>query len=280
MECLHTDTKKILLIVEGAKLERRFFERMMSVFGIDAELYTYNTNIYTLYQQLKEDEFYCDIKQVLLERTHPSSEQERILRQEFAYTYLVFDFDAHHPMPGVHEIDETVAENMAKVLEMSQHLVDETDPTKGRLYINYPMMEAYRDCEDFFDPEYRSTCVSIDDISQYKSMISAKRLASAHVDHFSKDNFSDLMKMNVYKLNQIANNQWGAFPYPEYLSVSEGSSLLGRQAERIQRERCMDVINTALFIVLDYFGNRNHFFDGVVGNLVIEKEESRALEPV
>ncbi len=32
---------------------------------------------------------------------------------------------------------------------MTEYFVDETDPTIGKLYINYPMMESYRDCDEF-----------------------------------------------------------------------------------------------------------------------------------
>ncbi len=37
---------------------------------------------------------------------------------------------------------------------MVNYFVDETDPSIGKLYINYPMMESYRDCDTFFEEDY------------------------------------------------------------------------------------------------------------------------------
>lgn len=51
---------------------------------------------------------------------------------------------------------------------MAEYFVDETDPSVGKLYINYPMMESYRDCDDFFDENYKSTMVSLPAILSYK----------------------------------------------------------------------------------------------------------------
>jgi hypothetical protein len=180
---------------------------------------------------------------------------------------LVFDFDAHHREIGEKglDIDTVVHNNIAKLREMANFFTNETDPTIGRLYINYPMMESYRDCNAFFDEEYRDTTISIDDIPRYKHIAGQKKLASVHIGKYTKDNFSDLTRMNIYKLHKLTKSIWGGLPYNEYVNLSTTETILNCQAQKIDAERKIDILNTALFIVADYFGNRDGFYDTLIG---------------
>ena len=57
----------ILIIVEGARTEPAFFNRLLGVFDQNFEIYCFGTNIYTLYKRMKEIEFNGDLKSVLIE---------------------------------------------------------------------------------------------------------------------------------------------------------------------------------------------------------------------
>lgn len=119
----------ILIIVEGARTEPAFFNRLLGVFDQNFEIYCFGTNIYTLYKRMKEIEFNGDLKSVLIE-LHP--EQRELLSKKFAYTYLVFDCDVHHPKKeDIRCIEEIIADNFSKLREMAEYFVDETDPSVG-----------------------------------------------------------------------------------------------------------------------------------------------------
>lgn len=266
MEPLEIKTAKALVIVEGERLEPKFFKQFTKVYGIDMEIYIVGANIYDLYNQLKDYDFSCDIKDLLPNVGNQVEGIEEILQQKFAYTYLVFDFDAHHREIGEEhlDIDTVVHNNIVKLREMADYFTNETDPGIGRLYINYPMMESYRDCSSFFDETYCNNTVAIEDIASYKRIAGQKKLASVHIGRYTKENFSDLTRMNVYKLHKIARNIWGATTYQDYVILSEVASILDYQTQKISVEKRIDVLNTALFIVLDYFGNRDGFYDSLV----------------
>lgn len=133
----------ILIIVEGSKTEPNFFNRLSDVFGLKFDIYCLETNIYSLYKKMKEIDFNGDIKDVLSE-IH--QDKKEMLSKKFAYTYLIFDCDAHHSRKNESRTqEEIVLDNLAKLSEMAKYFIDETDPSKGKLYINYPMMESYRD---------------------------------------------------------------------------------------------------------------------------------------
>ena len=61
-------SKNILVIVEGEKREKEFFQRMFNVFDLDYNIVCFKTNIYTLYLRMKKYSFECDIRDVLKEQ--------------------------------------------------------------------------------------------------------------------------------------------------------------------------------------------------------------------
>ena len=266
MEHSENKTAKALVIVEGERLEPRFFKQFTKVYGIELDVYVVGANIYDLYNKLKDYDFNCYIKDILPNVGNTVAGMDDILQQKFAYTYLVFDFDAHHREIGEEDldIDTVIHNNITKLREMAGFFTNETDPGIGRLYINYPMMESYRDCNAFFDEAYRDNAIPIEDIPDYKGIAGRKKLASVHISKYSKENFSDLTKMNIYKLHKLTKNIWGEIPYDEYVNLSIAAMILDCQSQKIDNERSIDVLNTALFIVTDHFGNRDGFYDTLV----------------
>ena len=249
----------ILIIVEGAKTEPAFFNRLLGVFDQNFEIYCFGTNIYTLYKRMKEIEFNGDLKSVLIE-LHP--EQRELLSKKFAYTYLVFDCDVHHPKKeDLRCIEEIIADNFSKLREMAEYFVDETDPSVGKLYINYPMMESYRDCDDFFDENYKSTMVSLPAILSYKKDVGKRKLSRVRVDSYTEKQFSLLVLQNIYKLNVILTDTWSKLSYEEYLTQSSAKRILLAEQDIAKRSKMLSVINTSIFILSDYFGNRDGFYD-------------------
>jgi hypothetical protein len=254
----------ILVIVEGNKTEPMFFEQLHKVYGLDYTIFCLSTNIYTLYRRVKELDFECDIKQVL-KAIHP--EKAEMLSNKFAYTYLVFDCDAHHPKKEeTRSIEQIISENLDKIAELVTYFNDETDPARGKLYINYPMVESYKDADNFFEDDFQNRTVGISDLANYKAIVAKRKLSNKRVDSITKDEFSKLTKMNLYKLNKIVNNLWDKMPYDVYLETSNAVELFKAERTFVESERSISVINTTLFIVIDYFGNQHGFYDEIIEN--------------
>lgn len=211
---------------------------------------------------MKEIDFNGDIKSILA-KIHP--EQKDLLSLKFAYTYLIFDCDAHHPKAQEKRSQqEIVLENLTKLKEMTNYFVDETDPTVGKLCVNYPMMESYRDCDDFFDPNYAKRSVTLEDMPSYKSIVSSRKLCSIHVKSFTERQFSLLTLQNLCKLNKIHHGNWRVPPYSFYLEDSSQAKILAHQRNLVEEKGRMSVLNTSLFFAADYFGNRDGFHDRLV----------------
>lgn len=268
----------ILVVVEGEKREKPFLERLVQLYGIHAKLYVFGTNIYNLYLEMKNTGFNGDLRVVLAGMECMQGQDLDALRQtNFAYTYLIFDCDAQHTMDGkkAGSIDGTMRENFERLKKMVNYFTNETDPTVGKLYVNYPMMESYRHCDDFFDKNYRNARVCIDDIGRYKEITGSMKLANRHVNRFEKENFTDLLRMNICKLNAMLGSGWESPPYETYSKLSEQGNIARYQKDLVAETRCMDVLNTTLFLLTDYYGNRDGFYDAVAGKAELREQNNR-----
>lgn len=256
---------KILLILEGERTESDFFQSILEKFDLKAELFVVGTNLYTLYHKCSLYNFECDVKDVLKELVNDNATQA-ILDQKFAYTYLVFDADLHHKKPEQRNkeisITDLLENNFPELIEMAQHFSDETDPTIGRLYINYPMMESFRYCNSFNDNNYLSTYISISDIKSFKQLASQKNLSGLSIDKYNKMNFIDLICLNIRKTNILMNGDNENFPtYEIYQNISKAELIAENQLALSKTSKKLSIINTSLFIIPDYFGNKNNFYN-------------------
>ena len=93
--------KRILLIVEGPNDEKSLVEKLWDRFdrGADYSIYTYETNIYVLMNQLfKDGEIDENLDLLRLLKSQDVPESKRIRKDEsFTDIYLIFDFDPQDP---------------------------------------------------------------------------------------------------------------------------------------------------------------------------------------
>lgn len=249
----------ILIVVEGQKTEPLFFKRIAEVYHLGFDIYCLKTNIYTLYTKMKAYDFDADIKNILTE-LHPDEREK--LSQKFAYTYLIFDCDAHHPKKHDNRKSiDILQDHFQKLEKMADYFIDETNPAIGKLYINYPMMESFRDCNFFFDDDYKSAEVEINDIPSYKQIVGRKKLCQLHVGKFGRERFDSLILQNLHKLSMIHSNRWMKPDYRSYRQMSDSKTLLSKEHELVQSRNVISVINTSLFLIVDYFGNQKGYYD-------------------
>lgn len=261
------DRPKTLVIVEGKRTEPVLFRRMAAVFGMDMDVYSVGGNIYAIYRILKSERFEANVKDVAAEMSG-SDEDREILAQDFADTFLVFDCDPHHtdgrgeaPLP----VGRIVERNFGRILEMARHLDDSTDPTKGKLFVNYPMVEAFRDCDDFFDPAFERTDVPVEEIAAYKRRVASRKLNRFHPGSFSRGQFESLVRMNVFKLSSLNGTGFGPVPYETFLRQSGCGPIAQRERELVRATARMPVLCPSLFLPVDYFGNKDGAFDRIAG---------------
>lgn len=258
--------KRVLLIVEGKNTEPRLFKKIEELLKdklqSDFEIVPFGTNIYSLYKKLKETGFNVDIHKILIEI---DLNYKDTLSGKFAFTYLIFDFDVQHTMKDeTRTLKDIAISNVNKLIEMAKYFIDETDPTIGRLYINYPMIESYKDCDSFFDQKYKDENVRLDDIKHYKEKVGKKKISFRRIDSYTSDEIESLIIQNIFKLNFLMNDKWGMPNYATYIESSKNINVLSKQKELISINEKIAVLNTSLFIVVDYFGDKNNFYTSFI----------------
>ena len=281
---------QILFIVEGEKLEPKVVKRMAEIYGFQCEISSVRTNIYDLYLLLKNEDGFLDVvptlkemlekKAALLGKKEPREDFKKqldsirkdieTLNHSYSSIYLIFDSDFQHddikegePMATT----EDIAMMHCDVLrEMVEFFDNETE--QGKLYVNYPMMESYRDCDDFFDNTYNNRLVSLDALFKndggkgYKALVNKRKKCNIDGIDIQETEFNRLICMNVFKLNYLSIKQWQKPEYNDFRDYSDQTAILEKEREFISVNKAVSVLNTSLFFAIDYKGSE--FYDSSI----------------
>ena len=175
--------RKILLLVEGEKLEVKLIQKAFQEYKLDLNysIYSYSTNIYDLYERMfkgnENDLDALDLLGVLKERD-PSN---AILDEEFSDILLIFDYEPQ---------DHLFSEERIKL--MLNYFNESTD--NGKLYINYPMCESFKHLKSDPDEEYINRVVdySIVASGKYKELV-GKETKYPTIRDYSKEHFDSII---------------------------------------------------------------------------------------
>jgi len=255
----------ILFVFEGEKREPDLFRTLQRLyFPRDNEtiVCSFGGNLYKLYDLYQELELLGedgDIVAILKERLagkqdNPLADVER--SSDFSEIYLFFDYDFHHKHLSVEEIN-------CQVGEMLSMFNDETD--RGKLYINYPMIESIRYTKELPDACYKTYVVTreeccdfkalCDDFSAYPSLdfILLKDEKPTKEKYLSvRDNWEYLKNQNVKKANYIC---YDASTFPETKDKISQDTIFQHQLSRyVNSERQeVSILNAFPLFLYEYF---------------------------
>ncbi len=231
---------KILVLVEGAKTDVNLMEHLLNIYGISENhmIVPYCTNIYTLYNEMFRDNKpeEIDLLQLLKEREQ-DPEKKLVLDERYSDILLIFDLDPQDP-----------AFSSEKIKRMSEYFVESSD--MGKLYINYPMVEAFYHMKSIPDPGYNSRYSTMAELiaKKYK-----KRVNTENRDHdyskfaISKHECDTVIRQNIEKGFLIAgSNAERELPLPD------PGKILSDQLDTIESEQRMLVLCTCAFYIVEY----------------------------
>ena len=264
----------ILFVFEG-KADKTYFEAIKRLFfpaKSETFLCTYNSNIYSLYTKLKSHDALNEmlevdtvsvLKEILLEKGDETLKDIR--EDEVSEIYLFFDYDFQ-------ENSRTLEENNSRLSELLGYFTDETG--RGKLYINYPMVESLRYTKELPDNNYwqytvtRQRCQEekfkhqVHEFSFYKSNLEYLVLTIKPADDdakiqqkadTAKTNWLHLVTMNTSKANYICNDK------NELLDeVNNQQDIFDSQLSKyVNTEECkVAILNAFPIFLFDYFGRK------------------------
>jgi hypothetical protein len=237
----------ILMLVEGSRIDFRLMERLLGLYGIDKEhkIIPYETNIYVLYQTMFQDAdpSEIDIQQHLKSR-EASADKKQILDEYYSDIILVFDFDPQ---------DTLYSE--AKIREMAEYFVEST--VMGKLYLNYPMVEAFYHMRSIPDIDYDSYAVTLAELRSktYKSRVNAENRNRDYSKFaVTKNECDTVISQNIRKAWLVANGKIQKCP-------PSMSDILGSQIEKMKHNDEIFVLCTCVFYIVDYNHRLVSFYD-------------------
>lgn len=248
-----------LFIVEGKKRERDIVNKLITKVITDNDIHVHpfsvGCNIHMLYQKIMEMGGFANTRDVLLSLNNVSDEDKALLNGtiRFAYTYLVFDMDLQHH--GVNT-ENKVRKGLEDIKEMLSYFDDETDDNIGKLYINYPMVESYRDhCSDLSD--FLARTVPLEECVRYKQIV-GERGDNKNFTKYTKDDVSLLIRLNLSKAGFITCNDVRP-SYEEYINQVRQLDIFQAEENIVLNSKSISVLNTLMLMPVDYMGKR--YFD-------------------
>jgi len=152
---------------------------------------------------------------------------------------MVFDMDMHDPKADI-----------SKLEKMLRFFNDSTD--RGKLYINYPMMESYRHLTSLNDRNFKDRRVSISQFPDYKAIVEKEgHKGLKDLRRCDKATFRPMIDMHLKKSNRILSGTY-ALPSSEKFLSWEGADILKKQQKSMDEDGSLFVLNTSLFNVVDY----------------------------
>lgn len=237
--------KNVLVIVEGAKTEPKLLKQLVQVFGNGFRVYSYGANIYDLYDFLQKnygEDFNNDIPDLdllfLLKSNEKDVEKRKILDNKFTDVLLVFDFDPQ----DTHQCKEE------KLIKMMRYFSESTD--QGRLYINYPMVESYRDIKCLNDQSYLNSKVKKSELSSYKQKVHKDSFCS-DVTRYTKYIFSNIIWLNFQKIFTILGT---SVDYTNHDLYEPLLKVLIQQVNLLDSKKEFYILNTCLLYLYEYYG--------------------------
>jgi hypothetical protein len=239
-------SRKILIIVEGEVAEVEVFKRIGELFldkNTRLEFFSYKTNIYDLYNKISAlNPLYVETISALKDMFPEDKEVSKWNQNSFSEIYLIFDYDLQD-----HRYKKEKLEEMLKLFS------NETE--KGKLYINYPMLESYRDHNNFNCNEFIERSFPIKDINSanYKKHILSCGYTK-NLQHFTKRHFKQLCYLNICKGNYVL---FVKKEFPEYRCYEKDflqEKILNKIDNHAKEKKEIIVLNTSMTFIVDYFG--------------------------
>jgi hypothetical protein len=231
--------RKILVLVEGARTDARLMEKLLAIYNIDAkyEIVSYGTNIYTLYGEMfaENDPSMVDLLQILKAR-EIDPDKKAIFDTSYSDILLIFDFDPHAP-----------DFSPEKIQRMAKYFVESSD--MGKLYLNYPMVEAFYHMSSIPDELYNNRFATLEELQAgaYKMRVNLENRNHDYTKFAAdKDECNIVIRQNIDKARSIIHEEKVSEELPGQAHI------LTAQLVLLTEERKVAVLSTCPFFIPDY----------------------------
>lgn len=234
---------KILVLVEGEKTDYRLMGHLLEVYGISDshEIVSYNTNIYVLYNEMFRDgdPSSMDILQILKEHER-DLEKKKLFDERYSDILLIFDLDPQDP-----------AFSADKIVEMASYFMESSD--MGKLYLNYPMVEAFYHMKSIPDEDYYQYTASLEELRnrKYKERVTRENRNRSYAKFAVTKEECDIV------IGQNIKKAWIVTEAEELVDgmmriLPNSLDILKAQLRNLEERQLVSVLCTCVFYIADY----------------------------
>lgn len=226
---------KILFLVEGAKTDVRLMQKLLYVYGFDQkyEIVSYNTNIYTLYNEMFRDNDPADLDLLQVLKEHEKDPRKKpLFDQSYSDILLIFDLDPQDPLF-----------TSDKIQRMTEYFVESSDI--GKLYLNYPMVEAFYHMHDIPDAHFNEYFATQEELSNgtYKQRVNQENRNRNYTKFaVTKEECNTVIQQNIEKARWLCNVPDGI---PDEISILSAEL-------RYWEQQMISVLCTCVFYIPEY----------------------------
>lgn len=231
--------RKVLLIVEGRKQEVKLFKALFACYHLNFgyEIYPYETNIYELYEKMFSNGEQEELSLLGVLKERANEEDRQLFDQDYSDILLVFDYEPQ---------DDRFSES--RLEEMQRYFSESTDT--GKLYVNYPMVEACKHFDRLPDLEFLDRTVALKDVPCYKRTVGTESRYQNYERDFSRPDVDEMIALTAIKAARLS----GAGPDDPSGGLYEldHEKVLRAQNYSLCAARRIWVLGMCLLFILDY----------------------------
>ncbi|MBO4551944.1 MAG: hypothetical protein J5673_01945 [Candidatus Methanomethylophilaceae archaeon] len=132
---------------------------------------------------------------------------------------------------------------------------------KGKLYINYPMMQSYRHIIGQNDEGFKDRKVSVELGRGYKSLVDKEAWNTIkQINKLDRGLLRWIIELHLCKMNYLLNGVYEMPTYHQYKTM-KGERILKYQLDSMASSGSVAVLNTSMFLIVDY--HPSWFFNDV-----------------
>lgn len=238
----------VVLLITNRQEEDIVVRHIMSKCDITEEfnVWSYSAPLGKIYDWLYDagGEEFGDCKFVNILREKEKSTKYKVLCQQ-RFTEIILSYDLS---------DLDYDDDKQKIYKLSKYF--NNIQKNGKLFINYPTIEAFYHSEEFHKGDFERRQISEKDISvnTYR-MIVGGEVGFPGWDMYNEDIIYELMNKNLQKSYSIVNKIcWPNREQEDYQSTIDFANLFERQIKYFHNNEKMPVLCTSLFIPLEILG--------------------------
>lgn len=232
--------KRVLLVVEGEKQEVRLFRALFASYQLDLdyEICPYRTNIYELYERMFANGMQDDLSLLGVLKERASAEDRRMFDQDYSDVFLVFDYEPQ---------DDRFSPN--RLEEMQRYFNESTD--NGKLFVNYPMVEACKHFLKMPDRGFIDRAVSFDEVRRYKQIVGNAGRYQSYERDFKRPDVDKLIALTAFKASRLSGRVLGDDRASSYGSLDH-EAVLKAQNRSLKTDNKIWVLGMCLLLILEY----------------------------